>query len=241
MAIRKTTEEFIQEAVNLYGNQYDYSLVEYTGAFNKVKIICEKHGMFEQCPHNHLLGRGCRKCGVIVRGLKRRKTTEQFIHDAISVHSDMYDYSLVEYIGAHKKVKIICPNHGDFEQAPHDHLKGKGCSKCSHTTSKQENQWLKENIDLPYTNEHRQVWLLLINGKEIRVDGYIPDTKTIYEYYGDYWHGNPVTKNPNDINANNKKSFGQLYNETLARESLIKESGYNLVTMWESDWKASLT
>lgn len=40
---RKTTAQFIKEAKLIHGNAYDYSLVEYTGKDNKVKIICPKH------------------------------------------------------------------------------------------------------------------------------------------------------------------------------------------------------
>ena len=59
------------------------------------------------------------------------KTTEQFIIDAKKIHSDKYDYSLVNYNGVFKKVCIICPIHGEFWQSPHDHLRGCGCKKCS--------------------------------------------------------------------------------------------------------------
>lgn len=41
-------EEFILDAVKIHGNKYDYSLVEYTNCKTKVKIICKKHGVFEQ-------------------------------------------------------------------------------------------------------------------------------------------------------------------------------------------------
>jgi hypothetical protein len=30
----------------------------------------------------------------------------------------------------HIKVKIICKEHGIFEQTPHDHLTAHGCKKC---------------------------------------------------------------------------------------------------------------
>jgi len=60
----------------------------------------------------------------------KRKTTEQFIKEAKQVHGDKYDYSQVEYKNAHSKVKIICKDHGIFEQAPHEHLAGQGCPKC---------------------------------------------------------------------------------------------------------------
>ena len=39
MSKRKTTEEFIQDAVKIHGNRYDYSLIDYKGAAKKVIII----------------------------------------------------------------------------------------------------------------------------------------------------------------------------------------------------------
>lgn len=61
----------------------------------------------------------------------KRKTTEQVICDFKKVHEGEYDYSKVEYINNKTKVCIICAEHGDFWQAPSDHLKGQGCPKCA--------------------------------------------------------------------------------------------------------------
>lgn len=71
-----------------------------------------------------------------------RKTTEQFIEEAMAVHGDTYDYSQVDYVGNKVKVKIICPEHGIFEQAPVKHLIGQGCPKCSRKKAKKT--WLKK-------------------------------------------------------------------------------------------------
>ena len=60
----------------------------------------------------------------------KRLTTEQFIEKAKTIHGDIYDYSLVEYKNNHTKVKIICPEHGIFEQSPYTHSRGQGCSTC---------------------------------------------------------------------------------------------------------------
>ncbi|MFA5626154.1 MAG: hypothetical protein WC965_01600 [Thiohalomonadaceae bacterium] len=54
------------------------------------------------------------------------KTTEQFIEDARKVHGDIYDYSKVEYKGAHVKVLIVDPEFGEFWQKPNLHLSGQG-------------------------------------------------------------------------------------------------------------------
>lgn len=59
-----------------------------------------------------------------------KKTTEQFISDAISVHGDKYSYRLVSYKGSYIKVKILCPTHGYFYQSPTNHLSKKGCPVC---------------------------------------------------------------------------------------------------------------
>ncbi len=63
-ARRSNTEQFIAKAKRVHGDKYDYSLVSYEGVDLSVKIICRTHGEFEQQPHSHLSGSGCRKCTV---------------------------------------------------------------------------------------------------------------------------------------------------------------------------------
>jgi len=62
--------------------------------------------------------------------MPKRKTTKQFIIDAKKIHGNKYDYSLVQYKNWSSKIKIICPEHGTFEQRAGNHLQGYGCSKC---------------------------------------------------------------------------------------------------------------
>ena len=58
------TEDFIEKARQVHGDEYDYSLVNYINNHTHVKIICKIHGEFLQLPHNHLVGKGCRECGI---------------------------------------------------------------------------------------------------------------------------------------------------------------------------------
>ena len=135
----KTNEDFISDAKKVHGDKYDYSKVSYKGSFEKVCIICPEHGEFWQSPHSHLIGRGCPKCRK--KGKKRKSTKEYFISRAFEKHGYKYDYSKVEYIDSFTKVCIICPEHGEFWQSPHNHLncKNGGCPECSKrkTTNKQ--------------------------------------------------------------------------------------------------------
>ncbi len=128
---RLTTEEFISRARRVHGHKYDYALVEYSGTYTPVKIICREHGEFEQKPNKHLIGHGCQTCGTLAGANARRSNTEQFIAKAKRVHGDKYDYSLVSYETGELPVKIVCPAHGEFEQKPHGHLLGRGCRKCA--------------------------------------------------------------------------------------------------------------
>lgn len=52
---KKTTQDFIQESKKIWGDKYDYSLTEYTGALNMIKIIYNGV-VYEQRASSHLEG-----------------------------------------------------------------------------------------------------------------------------------------------------------------------------------------
>ena len=116
---------FIKKAISVHGDKYDYSKVEYINNKTKVCIICPKHGEFWQRPDKHLQGRGCPVCG----GTKKLTKCE-FVKQANLIHNWQYDYSKVNYTNNRTKVCIICPEHGEFWQTPHSHLRGQGCPIC---------------------------------------------------------------------------------------------------------------
>ena len=59
---RLNKEEFIDRALKIHGDKYDYSRVVYINNITNVDIICPIHGIFKQRPANHLSGKGCKKC-----------------------------------------------------------------------------------------------------------------------------------------------------------------------------------
>jgi len=60
--VKITKNEFINRAVQIHGDKYDYSLVDYINSRMKVELICSIHGVFEMIPNNHLMGQECPKC-----------------------------------------------------------------------------------------------------------------------------------------------------------------------------------
>lgn len=60
---RMTNNDFINKAIKIHGNNYDYSLIDYINYQSKVKIICPKHGIFEQSFTKHCIRKqGCPIC-----------------------------------------------------------------------------------------------------------------------------------------------------------------------------------
>ena len=132
MPKKLTKEEFIKESKKVHGNLYNYDRVDYINNITKVQIICNIHGVFKQIPKDHKNGRGCWDCGKKKSVKKRAHTLEYFIKKSKKIHNDKYDYSLIkEYINNRQIVKIICKEHGNFNQRIEHHLNGlTGCIKC---------------------------------------------------------------------------------------------------------------
>lgn len=146
MPITHDTEWFIENAKEKFGDKFDYSQAVYTGWDKPIKIICPKHGVFEQTSGNHLRSiHGCPKCKEESNG----DTQEDFINKAKEKYGDKYDYSKVEYTNSLTKVIVICPEHGEFLTRPGDFLHGAGCPKCginerSQKRTKTNEQFIEE-------------------------------------------------------------------------------------------------
>ena len=163
---RITTEQFIKKAREIHGDKYDYSKVEYKTARDKICIICPEHGEFWQTPNSHLNKNGCPVCAN-----NTLFTTEQFIKKAREIHGNKYDYSKTNYINAHTKVCIICPEHGEFWQLPLSHINHKsGCPNCCKNRLLTTEEWIRKAREIhgdkydyskvEYINQHTKVCII---------------------------------------------------------------------------------
>jgi Zn finger protein HypA/HybF involved in hydrogenase expression len=234
---RMTISHFIEKATSIHGNKYDYRAVDFVNNKGKIAIRCPKHGPFLQTVASHLFGCGCPSCGAESRAIQNTLTTYEFISFAKEEHDDKYDYSVSVYKSAKEPIEIVCKKHGSFYQKPNDHLDGHGCPKCNKTVSSVESRWLNV-LNVPDDKQHRTV-TIKVGNKRFSVDGFDPSTKTVYEFYGDFWHGNPALYKPSDYCKVTKKTFGQMYSDTLSKEKLLKEYGYTVVSIWEHDFRDS--
>lgn len=225
------TENFIIKANIIHKFKYDYSLVDYKNYNQKVQIICNTHGIFWQTPSGHLVGKGCAKCGKTESAESIELKETQFIGRASVIHKNIYTYEDFDYTNARKYSFITCKRHGNFKCSPDNHLRGKGCPKCSRRISKPSIEWLaslnNQNIIPEYT---------LPENYRRKVDGYDPTTNTVYQFHGTFYHCEPRVYPADKYDKMRKKPCGDVYKISCDRDEQIRGYGYNLVIMWEYDW-----
>lgn len=157
--LRLTTEEFIKRSKAKYGNIFTYDNTEYLDCASNIIVTCKKHGDFTTSVNYHLrkdkIG-GCKECKKEIRKPSLKYTTQEFIEKAKLIHGDKYDYSKTIYTGSNKKLTIICPIHGEFNQTPGHHIRSKyGCNKCNESQGERYIRILlnkyKQSFKMQYT------------------------------------------------------------------------------------------
>lgn len=224
---RYTTETWVEKMKKIHSDKYDYSKVVYKTAVIHVTIICKTCGdEFEQLPCVHIKGIGCPNCGK-----NKRLTLEEFLRRAKEIHGDKFDYSKVKFKNTKSRSIIRCTKcNFEFKQYIGNHIRGSGCPKCIKIISEPEIKWL-DSLGIPQEDRQKKI---RVGTHLYKVDACVGNT--VYEFHGDFWHGNPKVYNPNEINPKIKLTFQELYEKTLSKEQEIREAGYNLITMWEYDW-----
>lgn len=197
-----------------------------------------------ECEHGHrwitnyerllINGNYCPHCAN-----RAKYTQEQFEEIVANMKSKVR--VIGRYDGMNKKIKVQC-NECDhiWYTTAQQIASGGGCPMCArnNTYSKMSIEWLTEieqqqGIKIDHAVSGGE---FRIPGTRYRVDGYHKESNTVYEFHGDYWHGNPKKHDPDEYNTVTECTFGELYERTLKKEADIRNLGYNLVVMWESEY-----
>lgn len=210
----KTTFDFVEEAKAVHGERYDYSDTVYTGAKDKVSIVCREtgHGAFLAAAEHHLQGTGCPTCAG------KNISTASFILAARDVHGNKYDYADSLYTGAKAGLSIKCRKHGEFTMNPNNHLAGQGCPKCANVgPSKPELEILEfvRTLGVEAESSNREVI------KPLELDIYVPAANLAIEMNGVHFH--------ND----HRKAKNYHRDKMLA----AKAAGVRLIQVTDDDWK----
>ena len=137
------------------------------------------------------------------------------------------------------KVWWMCLDGHEWSAGIYSRTNGSGCPHCTRKRkySKQQIKWLEsimkeQNLSIQYALSPEGEYRIPTIGK---VDGYCSKNNVVYEYHGDFWHGNPLVFKEDDVNTIIHKTFGQLYRDTLSRDDRIRKLGYDLVVQWETN------
>jgi len=174
--IIKNQEDFLRKCYDKHGDKYDYSLVEYTGSQNKVKIIFEGK-IYEQKAGAHIHSSG------LVEKVILKKTTKQFIKESNEIHNFRYDYSKVNYVNNQTKVIIICSIHGDFEQVSSSHLSGAGCPHCMESKGERKISKFLDQKNIEYVRQKKFDDCIGLRYK-LPFDFYLPKYRVAIEFDG---------------------------------------------------------
>ena len=90
-------------------------------------------------------------------------------------------------------------------------------------------KWIERQAELLGKHIHHPLcghggeYCVTINKKETLIDGYEPESRTIFQYYGCKLHGCPCQKERSQAK----------YDKTLRLEATMKKRGYSVASVWE--------
>lgn len=179
--------EFNTKAQAVHGDKYIYDLVDYINEITPVKIICRKHGVFEQKPAVHLRGGGCPYCKLENISINKLITQDEFEQRSNEVHGGKYIYDKAEYKGGSELVQIKCPKHGYFWQGAGSHMRGCGCPKCFGSHGEREISKFLDKHNIGYDVQYVVLNDNLFNKRmQFHVDFKIKDKDIFIEYNGEH-------------------------------------------------------
>lgn len=232
---------FIEACNEVHNSIYDYSNTIYKSIQDYITVICNIHGEFVQTAVTHLLRKcGCPHCGKIKSEQSRMLNQDEINNKLIKfnkIHKNKYTYGKTYRKDNILWLEIICPKHGLHITRFFNHEKGHGCPKCVSVRSNVQIQWLEyRRIRDGFIQHSDNLGEYIIPSTKLCVDGYNKETNTIYEFQGDFWHGNPDIYDLNCINKKINIPFQELYNKTLNKINTLQNMGYTVIYIWENDW-----
>lgn len=181
---RLSHNDFVKRLNDKYGNSV-IPLTRYKGWNDDMEFICKYGHTFKRTPNNFFsndLLDVCPICSKSKIASSRRKTTEDFINDAINIHGKKrYDFSATSYKSSSSHVIIKCNECGkNFSIEANSFLQGHGCpnhNKKSSLEEEVENVLIENSIE--YEKQKRFDWM----GQK-SLDFYIPSKKIAIECQG---------------------------------------------------------
>ena len=185
---------------------------------------------------------GCPNCAKITQG-GFKKTLKKYTAECLDATDGLV--TPIEYLGDSKRSKHRCNVcNKEFNKVPNSLLQGysRYCPHCKRNASAyspvSESWLMKLNPKCKRATTEGE-HTVRVGNSVFRVDGYDAKKKTIYEFLGDCWHGNPAVYRPRDRpHPYNDKTAAALHKATMTRMAKIAQhSGCKIIYVWEADFR----
>lgn len=133
---RKTTEDFIQQAIKIHGDKFSYEKTNYKNCRTKVIVTTSDGNDIEVWPLDFIKK---------YKAKNEKYSTENFIKRAKKIFGDEYDYSKSVCKSSSDIVTIICKKHGEFYKKASSHISLKqGCPYCGKNMIKDTEDFIQK-------------------------------------------------------------------------------------------------
>lgn len=228
-----TTTSFIEKLKTVFPetwNRYDYSKLEYRGAFNKIIITCPEHGDYLVKPSSLIVNPSrapCAKCNIKNKHLDQINTLNSFLVKLPNTTKDKLSFSNSTYLSSKSKMEVECKIHGKYLTKPNYIMEGKGCPSCSRTRKSRLEQEVFDFIKNLDGSTLSRVRLKELEGKEL--DIYVPSKNLAVEFNGLFFHRK---RDVLDTYANLAASSFSI----LEKTNLCEKNGIRLIHIFEDEW-----
>lgn len=106
-----------------------------------------------------------------------------FIQLANAKFKNKYVYDESTYTNNYTKMKMICPEHGEFWQTVHNHLKGNGCPICAKENMIKKRMYNQDDIIKKFKNIHGDKYIY----SKVEYKGMNAKVCIICPIHGEFW------------------------------------------------------
>ena len=164
-----TQEHILTKLQEHYGSyNYDLTKVTYTNSNNAITIGCTTHGEFKIIPYKLFKNNLplCSKCRREILG-GNVSDLNGFIRKSQIIHQNLYTYDNSVYTNNSSPIIITCPEHGDFQLTPEEHISAqRGCPSCAKTNIRLDKQTVLDRFKEIHNNKYTYADFEYVNGKQ---------------------------------------------------------------------------